>query len=102
MSGQICTSIHSFTTFGKLDDLLSLIRGPLQHERNFEQSIVILKLIQHLQQEDNGSVHMRCKTSRAIYFIYWNTPDALSVERRKTLTMAVLQQDMLKQYRYEY
>lgn len=57
--------------------LLSLVRGSLQHEGDFHQSVVILKLRQHLQQEDNGSVHMRCKTSRAVNLIYWNTPDAL-------------------------
>lgn len=63
--------------------LLSLVRGSLQHERDFQQSIVILKLRQHLQQEDNGSVHMRCKTSWAINLIYWNTPDALEGARRE-------------------
>lgn len=64
--------------------LLSLVRGSLQHERDFHQSVVILELRQHLQQEDNGSVHMRCETSRAINLIYWNTPDALKEARRKT------------------
>lgn len=63
--------------------LLSLVRGSLQHERDFHQSIVILELRQHLQQEDNGSVHMRCKTSWAINLIYWNTPDALKKMRRE-------------------
>lgn len=63
--------------------LLSLVRGSLQHERDFQQSVVILKLRQHLQQEDNGSVHMRCKTSRAINLIYWNTPDALQEGEKK-------------------
>lgn len=62
--------------------LLSLVRGSLQHEGDFHQSVVILKLRQHLQQEDNGSVHMRCKTSRAVNLIYWNTPDALKGTRR--------------------
>jgi len=61
--------------------LLSLVRGSLQHEGHFHQSIVILKLKQHLQQEDNGSVHMRCKTPGAINLIYWNTPDALKETR---------------------
>ena len=63
--------------------LLSLVRGSLQHERDFHQSVVILKLRQHLQQEDNGSVHMRCKTSRSVNLIYWNTPDALKGTRRE-------------------
>lgn len=67
--------------------LLSLVRGSLQHKRDFQQSIVILELRQHLQQEDNGSVHMRCKTTRAINLIYWNTPDALDKTRRKQRKM---------------
>lgn len=65
--------------------LLSLVRGSLQHERDFQQSVVILELRQHLQQENNGSVHMRCKTSWAINLIYWNTPDALEKEEEGQL-----------------
>lgn len=63
--------------------LLSLVRGSLQHERDLHQSIVIFKLRQHLQQEDNGSVHMRSETSRAINLIHRNTPDALKGDRER-------------------
>lgn len=60
--------------------LLSLVRGSLEHERDFDQCVVVLQLRQHLQQEDDGSVHMRCKTARAINLIHWNMPDALKQE----------------------
>lgn len=69
--------------------LLSLVRGSLQHERGFQQSVVILKLRQHLQQEDNGSVHMRCKTSWAINLIYWNTPDALEGKKKEAKSRVI-------------
>lgn len=57
--------------------LLSLVGGSLQHERDFEQSVVVLELRQHLQQQDDGPVHMRRKASRAIDLIHRDTPDAL-------------------------
>lgn len=57
--------------------LLSLVRGSLQHKGDFQQSVVIFELIQNLQQEDDGAVHMRRKTARTVDLVYWNTPDAL-------------------------
>lgn len=57
--------------------LLSLVGCSLQHERDFEQRVVVLELRQHLQQEDDGSVHMRSEASRTVDLIHRNSPDAL-------------------------
>lgn len=57
--------------------LLSLVGCSLQHEGDFEQRVVVLELRQHLQQEDDGSVHMRGEASRTVDLIHRNSPDAL-------------------------
>lgn len=42
---------------------------------------MILEVRQHLQQEDDGSVHMRRKAPRAVNLVDWDSPDSLVTER---------------------
>lgn len=53
---------------------------------------MVLELRQHLQQEDDGSVHMRGEASRSVNLIHRNSPDALrsgEEEEKRRVTLIV-------------